>query len=32
MGDFAAFLFIMYIVIGCAVGATWPIWIWFLAN
>ena len=25
-------LLMIYICVGIAVGATWPVWVWFLAN
>lgn len=32
MSDLAALALILYCVIGFAVGATWPVWVWFLGN
>ena len=32
MDDLANALLGIYICVGLAVGASWPIWVWFLAN
>lgn len=32
MRELAAVFLFLYIVIGCAVGASWPVWVWLLGH